>query len=41
MTTTVPAHASAPTTNSAVIDWVECVAALTTPDGGGLVRRQR
>src|SRR5271165_5540039 len=32
MTTTVPAHASAPTTNSAVIDWVECVAALTTPD---------
>ena len=31
MTTTVPAHASAPTTNSAVIDWVECVAALTTP----------
>ena len=32
MTTTVPAHASAPTTNSAVIDWVECVAALTTPE---------
>ena len=32
MTTTVPAQASAPTTNSAVIDWVECVAALTTPD---------
>jgi phosphoenolpyruvate carboxykinase (GTP) len=32
MTTTVSAHPGAPTTNSAIIDWVEEVAALTTPE---------
>jgi phosphoenolpyruvate carboxykinase (GTP) len=32
MTTTVSAHPGAPTTNSAIIDWVDEVAALTTPD---------
>ncbi len=32
ITTTVSAHPGAPTTNSAIIDWVEDVAALTTPD---------
>jgi phosphoenolpyruvate carboxykinase (GTP) len=32
MTTTVSAHPGAPTTNSTIIDWVEEVAALTTPD---------
>jgi GTP-dependent phosphoenolpyruvate carboxykinase len=32
MTTTVSVHPGTPTTNSAIIDWVEEVAALTTPD---------
>jgi phosphoenolpyruvate carboxykinase (GTP) len=32
MTTTVSAHPGAPTTNPAIIDWVEEVAALTTPE---------
>jgi phosphoenolpyruvate carboxykinase (GTP) len=32
MTTTVSARPGAPITNSAIIDWVEEVAALTTPD---------
>ncbi|PXW98877.1 phosphoenolpyruvate carboxykinase (GTP) [Mycolicibacterium moriokaense] len=32
MTTTVSAHPGAPTTNSAIINWVDEVAALTTPE---------
>jgi hypothetical protein len=31
-TTTVSAHPGAPTTHPTIIDWVEKVAALTTPD---------